>query len=444
MGSMQGGMTADDKTSHRLILKGMVWVTAFVLLAKLAGAAKEVALAASFGVGPVVDAYALVFNTVMWPVALCMSALTTVLVPLEARLGAEAPEQRARFRRELLGATLVLAALVGALMWAVLPWLLARSAGPVVRELASEMSPVLVLSAALALVTTLFSVWIMAGGRYANTVLEGVPALVLMAVLLLAPAAQTRWLVLGTLGGIGVHLLLLVLLQPRMAEGRWPTLRWSSPAWRSLGSGLGLTFFGQALISSTVVIESYLAAQLASGSVATLGYANRLLALFTGLVALAVTRSMLPVLSATAVADPQAGLRLVSVWLRRLFLVGLAMAAALWLAAEPLTRLLFERGQFGAQDTVRVAGTLRWAAFQLPILLPGMVLTSYAAATGCFGVLFASAVLSFLARPLTGWLLGPLMGVPGLALAQVLAYALSVLCLLLWLVRLRKPAASSA
>lgn len=432
---------AGPTEAHRHILLGMLWVTLFVLLAKLAGAGKEIVVAARYGVGPTVDAYGLVYSAVMWPVGMALSVLTTVLIPLEARLSAQDESARLRFRREILAAVMLGALLLALVLWLVLPHALRQSAPAAVGVLAERMVPVLAITAGLALLATLYSVWIMAGGRYANTAIEGVPALVLMALLLMAPWGDASWLVGGTLAGVAVQLAVLAGMQARSGQAVQPALHFKSPAWRQIAAGLSLTLLGQALAGSTPMIEAFIATRVGEGAVSTLGYANRVLGLFTGLVVLAVTRAMLPVLSAAVATRTGQAPQLMMLWMRRLALIGLALGAFLWLAAEPMTRLLFQRGRFTATDTLAVAEALRYAALQLPSYLPSIALTSYAAASGQFGAIFWSAVVGFVVRPVAGWFLSAGMGVPGLALAQAVAYACTLAFLLAWMQRHRSSGA---
>jgi putative peptidoglycan lipid II flippase len=47
-------------------------------------------------------------------------------------------------------------------------------------------------------------------------------------------------------------------------------------------------------------------------------------------------------------------------------LLSLPAAAALWLLADPIIRVLFEHGRFGPEDTLRTAGALAAFAVGLP------------------------------------------------------------------------------
>jgi putative peptidoglycan lipid II flippase len=56
-------------------------------------------------------------------------------------------------------------------------------------------------------------------------------------------------------------------------------------------------------------------------------------------------------------------------------LLSLPAAAALWLLADPIIRVLFERGQFGPEDTWRTAGALAAFAIGLPAFVLVKALT---------------------------------------------------------------------
>ena len=85
-----------------------------------------------------------------------------------------------------------------------------------------------------------------------------------------------------------------------------------SAEWRSLYSGVLLMGLGQLLITATIPIDQGFAARLGEGSVATLGYANRIVTLFDGLGTIVAGRALLPVCpgrSPTAISLRAAGKR---------------------------------------------------------------------------------------------------------------------------------------
>jgi putative peptidoglycan lipid II flippase len=99
------------------------------------------------------------------------------------------------------------------------------------------------------------------------------------------------------------------------------------------------------------------------GAVAAIYFGDRLCEFPLGVVGLAVAVAIFPLLSRHAGrgdyrqlgADMTVGLRLV-------FCLALPAGAGLFLLAEPVTRLLFQRGQFRPEDTIRAARMVAWYA----------------------------------------------------------------------------------
>lgn len=414
----------DPRASNRAIAHGVLWVAIFVMLAKLVGAAKEVVIAARYGVGPVVDAYGLLFMAMSLPAGMCLSLLIAVVVPVEAKLRHDGSSERGRFRSELLG----MALLGGVLVACGHAWAMRLMSGVAAESVSGplhDMVPGMAVAGGLAIVVSLYSAWILSGGRHVNSALEGVMALVLLLVLLGAPVASAGWLVAGTLAGVVVHMLLAVALQTR--DGGLVVPRWtlSSGAWRLAGAAFGLTIVSQALTSVTPMLELLIASRLGEGAVSVLGYANRLLALFSGLASVVVTRALMPVLSHAHLQSPALTRALVAAWTRRSVVAGLLLGLLVALAAEPLTRLLFERGQFAAADTARVAGVLRFASTQLPVLLPSLVLAAYAMAMRRYRLMLWTGVSTVVCVPLAGWLFSAWLGLQGLVLAPTLSLCIA-------------------
>ncbi|MGD0961200.1 MAG: hypothetical protein ABSB19_15445, partial [Methylomonas sp.] len=105
----------------------MIWIAGFVFLGKLAGAAKEMAIAYRYGVSEKVDAYLFILNLINWPISVWISILTTTLVPLAARIRKNSPAELPRFRGELFAFSMVFGVNLSLIAWFGLPVLLRSS-----------------------------------------------------------------------------------------------------------------------------------------------------------------------------------------------------------------------------------------------------------------------------------------------------------------------------
>lgn len=423
---------AEANSQHRRIASGFLWVSLFVLVGKLAGAAKEMAIAWRYGVSGTVDAYVFLYNLITWPVSVWFSILTVVLVPLVAHASKADPKDLPRFRGELLALTLLVGVALAILAGIGLPRLLetgwAGLRGAALQQALTMVIP-LTFTLPLGFVISLFSAWMLASGRHGNTLLEAVPAFTLLIVLLLPPTWVPEPLVWGTVAGLALQMLGLGVPLRRSGELQAPALRLRSPAWRSFWAGIGIMSIGQLLSGFTGIIDQFFAAGLGEGAVSTLGYANRILALILGMGAMAIGRATLPVFSeqrAKHGADVHA---LALRWVQIMFLGGVALAACCALAAPVLVPILFERGAFTPENTRIVVSLFRFSLLQVPFYFAALVLVSALGSAKQYSLIALSGTLNLFFKLLFAYLLVDRFQLIGLVLSTAAMYVLSLLVL---------------
>lgn len=386
-------------SQHRRIASGFLWVSFFVLIGKLAGAAKEMAIAWRYGVSATVDAYVFVFNLISWPVSVWFSLLAAILVPIAARLRQENPSELPRFRDELLAFALVLGLAFGALFLSVLPFALAQGwtglSGVALEEARGMVAP-LSLILPLGLIISLLSTWLMASGRHRNTLLEAVPAMGILLALLLPSDWLAEPLIWGTLLGVALQLFALAWSLRRAGELNAPVFRYQSPVWKAFWGSIGVLSVGQILASLAGIVDQFLAAGLPEGSISTLGYCNRVLALVLGMGALAIGRATLPVFSEARASGRADVNELAFKWALWMFLGGIVIATAGVLLSPHVIQLLFERGAFTAENTVEVTRIFRWSLVQVPFYFSSLVLVSALGSGGHYALIALSGASNLL------------------------------------------------
>jgi putative peptidoglycan lipid II flippase len=421
---------------HLAILRGMAWVTLFVMLGKLSGAAKEMAVAYRYGIGAEVDGYLFVLNLVSWPLALWFGVLTMVLVPLAARLQQEHPGELPRFRAELLGAGLGLGLLLWLAAALLLPALIrAPWAGltPATAAYAAEAAKGLTLLMPLGVLASLFSAWMLAAGLHANTLLEGVPALAIAAAVMLGDGGISA-LIWGTVAGYTLHMACLALPLLKRRELVRPRISFSSPGWRWFWQSFAIMLAGNAVMSLIDIVDLMFAVHLGTGAVSTLSYANRVLALLLGLGGTAVSRATLPVFARAQHETPQHIHEVASRWVGVMLGVGALATVMVWWLAPLAVRLLFERGAFDAANTESVASVLRYGAVQMPFYFAALVLVSSLVSRGLYRAVAIGAAVNLLVKVGASLLLVPALGMQGIALATGAMY-LASFAMLYWYAR---------
>jgi putative peptidoglycan lipid II flippase len=167
-----------------------------------------------------------------------------------------------------------------------------------------------------------------------------------------------------------------------------------------------------------------------SGAAAAVYYGERFYQLPVGLLGVAIATVIYPVLSRHAARGdrPQVGQDL-SLGLRLVWFTALPAGVGIMLVAQPLTRVLFERGAFTSDDSARAARMIAgyasgvWAYCAIPVLVRGYYAVGDALTPARVGLI---AVAVNLALNLT--LIWPLAEL-GLAVSTSIAAGLQVVLL---------------
>jgi putative peptidoglycan lipid II flippase len=126
----------------------------------------------------------------------------------------------------------------------------------------------------------------------------------------------------------------------------------------------------------STMLDVVWASLLPVGTISALYYADRIAQLPLGVVGIAIGTALLPLLarqlrageSESAMANQNRAIEFG-------LLFSLPATVALWLLADPIIRVLFQRGQFGPEDTWRTAGALAAFAVGLPAFVLVKALT---------------------------------------------------------------------
>jgi putative peptidoglycan lipid II flippase len=179
----------------------------------------------------------------------------------------------------------------------------------------------------------------------------------------------TAGLAMGVLVGGVMQLLLQVPWLKR--EGMFPSFNfdWRHPALKRIGMIMLPSIYGGAVYQVNVLIITLLASFLPTGSVSYLWYADRINEFPLGLFAVAVATATLPTLSEYAAEkNHQAFKEILNYGLRIAWTESIPAMVGIWLLAEPIVRILFQRGEFSAASTIGTVGALQFFALGIPFI----------------------------------------------------------------------------
>ncbi|MBA3698007.1 MAG: hypothetical protein H0W78_04055 [Planctomycetes bacterium] len=402
------------------------------VLAKALALAKELAIAAWFGRSDQLEAYLLAVLLPLLVGGVIGGSFSGAVVPALAR--AEQRGGRAAADR-LFGGLLtialpllmILAVAVGLAGGALMPWM-AGGFPPdklaLTRDLLVVAAPLTVLSALTLMLTAPFH----GRERFAVSALTPAitPAVVLGGILLIG--ADVQCLVAATLLGQVVEVVVLVIVLHLTGHRPWPV--WP----RFVGEfAVVLRQWWPAMAAAvihagTAVVDQVMAAHLVAGSVAAIGYGQRLVTIPMALVIVMIGPAFLAVLSRTqTTASPAEVTRIADWWRRRLLWTAMAGSVMVMLFAPWLTAVVFERGNFTATDTAEVALVVAALATMAPWYIVGTVSVRMLNLMGGNRYLPRIATVNLIVSIGANLALAPHMGVLGIALAGSLVYLVSLL-----------------
>lgn len=177
---------------------------------------------------------------------------------------------------------------------------------------------------------------------------------------------RMQWLCAGVL--IGGFLQMAVPAFTLMREGWRPVFDLRlSPQVRAIMRLMGPTVFGSAIYLINMAVSRFIGLSLNDAAAAVLNLASRLMELPIGVFAVAVSTVVFPLISRYAAQGDWENLtHAYRRGMRLILMINIPAAVGLAVLAEPLIRLLFQRGAFRAEDTALMIPVLAVFAFGLP------------------------------------------------------------------------------
>jgi putative peptidoglycan lipid II flippase len=367
----------------------LAWSTAIFSLAtglsRILGLVREIVARRYFGVEGPINAFTVAFQIPNLVRALVAdAALSSAFVPVFSELLEKGERQRAwRVASSLFWLLLLGLGGLTALLVLVAPWLIA------VFDLPSAYEDLgVTLSRILFPIVALLGVSGIVVGILNSYEHFSVPALtpvfwnlaIILGLVVGVPMADSADAELYVYAGsiLGATVIQVLLPVPWLAgrDGRLRVvLDWRDPAVKQVFVLMLPVMLGLGLINFNTVIGTFFASRYIDPTIApsAIDAAFRIYMLPQGMFSVAVATVLFPALSRFAARADLDGFRAtVSAGVRQIGFLLMPAAAASAVLAEPIVRLLYERGEFEPDQTPVVAGAL--AAFSLGLVFNGWML----------------------------------------------------------------------
>ena len=374
----------DEKSGRRLAKSTAIFSLA-TGLSRILGLVREIVASYYFGAAGKINAFTVAFQVPnLFRALVADAALQSAFVPVFTELLEKGDKRRAwRVASTLFWLVLLILSALTAVFIVVAPWIIGLFGDP-----GGDKQLAIGLSRVLFPIVTLLGVSGIVVGILNSYERFSVPALspvfwnvaIIVGLVIGVPRADTIdaklyvyaiSIVIGT-----VIQVLLPMPWLRGLDGRLRVLiDWRDPAvLRVLKLMLPVTL-GLGLINFNAVVDSIFASRLIDPKLAptAIDRAFRLYMLPQGIFSVAITTVLFPSLARLAARGDQAGFRnTLALGLRQIAFLLIPASVVSALLAEPITRLVYQRGAFEPGQTPVVAGAL--AAFSAGLFFNGMML----------------------------------------------------------------------
>jgi putative peptidoglycan lipid II flippase len=357
-------------------------------LSRIAGLGREIVAAGFYGTSVQASAFTIAFQVPNLLRALVAdAALSAAFVPVFTELLEQGRKREAyRLAGALFGLILTVLGAITVVFFVAAPVIMplftgasfAEAAGDLTVGLSRVMFPIVVLLGLNGLVVGIlnahdhFSIPAIAPLVW-NVVI--VVCLIVLRGLFTGPE-QIYAYAIGVLAGTVVQFAIALPVLRQVGFKLSISFNWRDPRIRQVLKLMLPVTIGLGVINIDLLINSVLGTFVSDAAPRAIDAAFRIYMLPQGIFSVAVATVLFPQLARLAAHHDLAGLRR---WsgngMRLIFLVLIPCAAATIALAEPLTRLIFQRGDFGPSATAATSTALLWFSFSLPFNGANLLLT---------------------------------------------------------------------
>ena len=430
------------KSANKYIFRALLSLSSAALLTRMAGMLNQVVVSSHFGADATMDAYFVVYTLPTVLAYLFIGGIEAAVIPVYARVRTQGNKERAsRIFSTVLNlfllSTVVLTALLIIFRHQTIS-LTAPALDPFRADLAATLAPfmypVLVLMVVAGLLECIFNV----EGQLGWPAYAGLLVPLTTAVLVVI-AGQSQGIVVlcaGMVVGICLQLGIFLIRARRAKLVYRPVIDLRMPEIGLIFVALWPALLGGLIGEAGPLVDQIFASVLSAGSISALGYALKIVSIFSGVIIASVGRAALPYLSRQAASnDMKAFKNTLRLYLWAIGWGTAVLSVLILLLAHPIVQVLFQRGAFSAQNADQTATTLIGFMFGLTPMALGFICARAFSALGKTRVLMWTSAFSVIANTVFDAIFARLWQSQGIALSTSAVYLCSMLILLIALQR---------
>lgn len=408
-----------------------------ILTSKITGFFRDIVLAQTFGAGEITDAYLTALNI---PVVLfdgISAALGTTFIPIYFKIkSSKGQEEVNKFTSNILNIVILISlifVLLGVIFAPYIVKIFAVGFKGDVFDLTVNYSKILIFSMVFIAINGLVSSYLVASGNVYISGAITIPFNIFVIIaIIFASVTESYVMVYGTLIAYIAQLLFQLPLLIKKGYKHRLTVNLRDENIRQILFLVIPVFLGSYINQINAVVNRTLASTLDSGSITALNYANKLNMFAVGVIAVAISTIMYPILSKLASEGNKKLFKInISKSINMIVIIMLPIMVVMTTFSTEIVKVLFEEGSFNSHDTYLTSTALFF--YSIGILSYGLkeLLAKSFYSLQDTKTPVRNATISVVINIVFSIILVNIMGIGGLALASSISATVTTMLLLI-------------
>lgn len=408
-----------------------------ILTSKITGFFRDIVLAQTFGAGEITDAYLTALNI---PVVLfdgISAALGTTFIPIYFKVkSSKGQDEVNKFTSNILNIVILISlvfVLLGVIFTPYIVKIFAVGFKEEVFDLTVNYSKILIFSMVFIAINGLVSSYLVASGNVYISGAITIPFNIFIIIaIIFASVTESYVMVYGTLIAYIAQLLFQLPLLIKKGYKYRLTVNLRDENIRQILFLVIPVFLGSYINQINAVVNRTLASTLDSGSITALNYANKLNMFAVGVIAVAISTIMYPILSKLASEGDKELFKIkLSKSINIIVIIMLPIMVVMTTFSTEIVKVLFEEGPFNSHDTYLTSTALFF--YSIGILAYGLkeLLAKSFYSLQDTKTPVRNATISVVINIVFSIILANIMGIGGLALASSISATATTMLLLI-------------
>lgn len=408
-----------------------------ILTSKITGFFRDIVLAQTFGAGEITDAYLTALNIPMVLFDGISAALGTTFIPIYFKIkSSKGQEEVNKFTSNILNIVIIISlifVLLGVIFAPYIVKIFAVGFKGDVFDLTVNYSKILIFSMVFIAINGLVSSYLVASGNVYISGAITIPFNIFVIIaIIFASVTESYVMVYGTLIAYIAQLLFQLPLLIKKGYKHRLTVNLRDENIRQILFLVIPVFIGSYINQINAVVNRTLASTLDSGSITALNYANKLNMFAVGVIAVAISTIMYPILSKLASEGNKKLFKInISKSINMIVIIMLPIMVVMTTFSKEIVKVLFEEGSFNSHDTYLTSTALFF--YSIGILSYGLkeLLAKSFYSLQDTKTPVRNATISVVINIVFSIILVNIMGIGGLALASSISATVTTMLLLI-------------